>query len=216
MQIDNAAIARQLGYSREEMIAKFGQPGAKTPTEIGNTLGLKNSEVNTIFGTPQNTSSSSSLSSLSLGDIIEDSVKDKDHAAIAKQLGYTKEEMIEKFGNPGDKTPSEIGSLLGLSDSEVTNIFGTPKTSDSSTDTTTTSSDDNDEVDSFTRTKDDKYKEVADALGYDELSVSAVMKAIENGVSGTPDEIVPKLAYDLGLPQTFVSNVLSYLNNGQI
>ncbi len=216
MQINNAAIAKQLGYSKEEMIAKFGQPGAKTLTEIDNSLGLINSEVNNFWETSQNESSYQSLSNLSLGDIIEKSISGKDHEAIAKQLGYSKEEMIENFGNPGDKTPAEIGSILGLNDSEITNIFGFPQNDDITTDLAVDPILESDMVDSVTKTKDDRYKEVADALGYDELSVSAIMKAVENGVSGTPDEIVPKIGYDLGLPQTFVSIILSYLNYGQI
>ena len=155
-----------------------------------------------------------------------------DNAAIARQLGYSKEEMIAKFGNPGEKTPTEIGNILGLDNATVTSIFGTPQTEDTSSsfagldlnsvlntsddDTSSNAASNNDATDSFTKTQDDKYEEVAQALGYDTLSVSAVMKAIANGVSGKPEEIVPKLAYDLGLPQTFVSNVLRYLNNGQI
>ncbi len=138
-----------------------------------------------------------------------------DNAAIARQLGYSREEMIAKFGNPGEKTPAEIGNILGLDNSTITNIFGTfDKTEVDS------SSNDNskkEEVDSFIKTQDDKYEEVANALGYDALSVSAVMKYLENGnVTGAPENVVPQVAKDLGLPETFVSNVLSYLNNGQI
>ncbi len=215
MPIDNAAIARQLGYSREEMIAKFGNPGEKTPAEIGNMLGLDSSTVTSIFGTPQNADSSTDYSGWGINDIIDDSVANIDHAAIAQQLGYSKEEMIAKFGNPGEKTPAEIGNILGLDNSTITNIFGTfDKTEVDS------SSNDNskkEEVDSFIKTQDDKYEEVANALGYDALSVSAVMKYLENGnVTGAPENVVPQVAKDLGLPETFVSNVLSYLNNGQI
>ncbi len=212
--IDNAALARQLGYSKEQMKAKFGDPGSKTPTEIGNTLGLSSSKIAEIFGTQQSSGSSSDFSNYSVGDFVSGNV---DNDALAKQLGYSKEEMEAKFGKPGEKTPEEIADALGLSNDEMLNIFGdytSTDSADSSDDSSDSSS--SDDVDSFIRTQDDKYKAVANALGYDELSVSAVMKAIENGVSGRPEEIVPQLASALGLPQTFVSNVLSYLNNGTI
>ena len=207
MQIDNAALARQLGYSKEQMIEKFGNPGEKSPQQIANTLGLDNSTMTSIFGTPQNTDTTN-FSNVSIGGIIDSSFSGIDNDAIAQQVGYSKDEMIEKFGNPGEKSPQEIGNTLGLDYSEISRIFGEDLASVTTQKTET--------VDSFTKTQDDKYKQVADALGYDELSVSAVMKAIAGGTNGNPEEIVPQLAYDLGLPQTFVSNVLSYLNKGQI
>ncbi len=144
-----------------------------------------------------------------------------DNAAIARQLGYSKEEMIAKFGNPGEKTPDEICATLGLSNEKRDEIFGTKPVDEGdsfeSSSSKTTNNDDDNDVDNNQKTKDNKYKEVADALGYDELSVSAVMKYIENGdVTGNPENVVPQVAKDLGLPQTFVSNVLAYLNDGNI
>lgn len=142
-----------------------------------------------------------------------------DNAAIAKQLGFSREEMIARFGEPGTKTPQEIGNSLGLSSDKILEIFGTEQTDNTNTDTNSanTNNNNNNNTDTFQSAKDDKYEEVANALGYDSLSVSAVMKYVESGnVNGAPETVVPQVASDLGLPQSFVSNVLAYLNNGQI
>lgn len=191
--IDNAALARQLGYSKEQMKAKFGDPGTKTPTEIGNTLGLDNATITSIFGTSQGSSSSSDFSNISVGDIVSGNI---DNDALATQLGYSKEEMEAKFGKPGEKTPEEIADSLGLNNEEMLNIFGDYQSTDSSSDGTATN-----DVDSFTKAQDDKYKEVANAVGLDELTVSAIMKAAENGYD----------VYDLGIPKSAVTTVMSYL-----
>ena len=141
-----------------------------------------------------------------------------DNAAIARQLGYSKEEMIAKFGKPGEKSPDEICATLGLSNDKRDEIFGSKPVGDSFESSSPSNNTDNDDdVDNTQKTKDDKYEKVANALGYDSLSVSAVMKYIENGnVTGKPEEVVPQVAKDIGLPQTFVSNVLKYLNNDSI
>ena len=144
-----------------------------------------------------------------------------DNAAIAQQLGLSREEMIARFGEPGTKTPEEIGSALGMDHNAIVAVFG-ERVSSNSGDTFVSSSSNNatetsDNTYNAQKTQDDKYEEVANALGYDALSVSAVMKAVENGqASGNPENVVPQLANALGLPQTFVSNVLAYLNNGSI
>ena len=121
--MDNAAIAKQLGYSKEEMIAKFGNPGEKSPTEIGNALGLDSSTITSIFGTPQVSESSSDFSNVSVGNLVAENI---DNDALATQLGYSKEEMEAKFGKPGETDPKDIAAQLGLSDEEAANIFGEP------------------------------------------------------------------------------------------
>jgi len=96
------------------------------------------------------------------------------------------------------------------------------KTSSKKTDNTTTTDKKKDKTEktknkNSEKTKDDYYKTVADKCGLDRLTVSAIAKAVADGsATGKPEEVVPKLAYDLGLPQSTVSKVLKYLNNGTI
>lgn len=161
------------------------------------------------FDDPQK-SGPKSISDVSVGGI----VSGKDNDTIASALGYSKDEMEAMFGKPGETDPKDIAAKLGLSDAEITNIFGedaleeTEKTDDASKD---------DAADDTTTAQDNKYKEVADALGYDELTVSAIMKYIENGnVNAAPEKVVPEVAKALGIQQNVVSDVLKYLNNGEI
>ena len=206
-RIDHGAIAQQLGYSKDEMIAKFGNPGAKSPTEIGNSLGLNNSTVTNIFGTQTNSVSASDFSDVSVGSLVSASKNDDD---IASALGYTKEEMEAMFGKPGETDPKDIASKLGLSDEETTNIFGNYTLEEEEVE----NEEETEETESTGNTSaDDKYQDVANALGYDAKTVSAIMKYVENGnVNDNPEKVIPAISRELQIPEEVVANVLNYIS----
>ena len=207
MNIDNAAIAQQLGYSREQMISKFGEPGQKSPNEICSSLGLDDNARNTIFKSAKDESSYTDYSKLSTSDLLE-CYGNKDNDAIAQALGYSKEEMEAKFGKPGEKSPEEIGSILGLATSFISNIFGKK---DSSESTNTKKNETSTKNNNNKKTSNDTYQKVAGATGYDALTVSAIMKAVKSGNNYDSKQ----LAFTLGLPEKAVSDVLNYLNSNK-
>ena len=164
-------------------------------------------------------------------------------ALFAKSLGYTREEMIAKYGVPGTKTPEEIAKAEGFSIEQTQSIFATQQSEENDTSSfgnysiTNIIDNSDDEADDTTATTlsnaasetslsnettetdnpEDKYKQVAEATGYDVLTVSAVMKAAATGnYNGAPENVVSQMAYDLGLPESAVAEILRYLNNGQI
>ena len=93
-------------------------------------------------------------------------------------------------------------------DSNTVNPFAS---SDSDSDDTSYDST-SDSVDSYTKTEDDKYKEISDATGIDKEKVSAIGKALASQrYSGTKDEVISAIANDLGLSESIVETVASYL-----
>lgn len=143
-----------------------------------------------------------------------------DPEAIRIQLGLSREEMIARFGNPGEKTPEEIGSALGLDHDTIVKIFGEKVSSDSGDEfiTSNTSTEEANKTDGQV-SADDQIKAVADALGFSPETVEKVMSAIADGtaIAGMDHKTaVETLASQLGIDKYYVGMVLEYLDENKV
>ena len=177
--------------ARTQLRAKYGDPQAPS-----GSIFSQNNAQNNIFD------------SLSLDDLDLSDLEEGDSVSLKKLLKNL-------LGLLRGKVEDAASDSTETNDNTTSTSTEEKKTATTTTATTTTSS--STSTSNTQKTKDDYYKTIADACGIDNLTASAIAKAVADGsVSGRPEEVVPKLAYDLGLPQETVSKVLKYLNNGSI
>ena len=137
-----------------------------------------------------------------------------DHGAIAQQLGLSKEEMIARFGEPGTKTPEEIGSALGMDHNAIVAAFGEKNSTDSgdsfvssSADSDTTDSGElttgNTGVDAATRAKDDEIKNKYDNsnVEIDARTYARILEWLADGTkTGGLNAVAQQCASELDIP----------------
>ena len=226
---DNAIAANRLNLTREQMIAKYGEPGTTPIEQIASENNFSvwdlvgSDSENDLNENTENQFAENSLSSIlePLKNIVEflmgliekmnvgtneDETEAADEDTIT-DAAYTEATFVNFENSTGEiiEDAKEINSYKSTSSKKKTT---SKKTSDSSN---------KDNVDDKTKKQDDKIKEIADEAGYDKKTVSAIAKAAATGeYGGAPEEVVPKMAYDLGLPESAVADILKYLNNGSI
>ncbi len=244
MQIRNDFLANRLNLTREQMIAKYGEQG-QTPIEqianennisvwdlVGDTFEKSNAGENT-----ENENTENTLASIlePLKKILEllmglfekiNNEKPEDKKADDTKTDDTK--VSDRNAEYSDSSNnSAVMEGINLFTGTEVNIFedtavntgklAEKKTSTKKSTKKTSSSSKKDNVDSKTKKQDNKIKEVAEETGYDKKTVSAVVKAAATGnYTGAPESVVPKMAYDLGLPEAAVADILKHLNNGSI
>ena len=205
--------------ARTQLKAKYGDPKAQ-----------QSQENSSIFAKP--TKGGVEPGQLSLDDLnLEDdeeigsmTIKQLLMAILGLLRGILgNEEDDEDFDYEyGEVSAVNVEDVNVSKDELITSHEEIAETSDKKSDETESTNNKTDETEKTSekndqKTKDDYYKTIADACGIDELTASAIAKAVADGsATGRPEEVVPKLAYDLGLPEDTVAKVLKYLNNGSI
>ena len=231
-RIDNDAIARQLGLSREEMKARFGNPGETSPEEIGKALGMDHDKIVEVFGerVSGNSGDSFSLSTPPGNDTggtptdeqvaADDKIKDvadklgfdvrlteKIMSALADGsavAGMDHQTAVETLANQLGIDKYYVGMVLEYLDETHAN----DETPQSNNTTGGTPTDEQVAV-------DDKIKSVADALGFDAELTEKIMSALGDGssIAGMDHQTaIETLANELGIDKYYVGMVLEYLD----